>query len=78
MQGVKHHTSEEEPTELIDASTHTPTPQTRQTEGQVLPGAAQGCVGNEWGVVVVGYVEETVRQSAPKLQAATLGPREAT
>jgi hypothetical protein len=67
------------PTELIDPSTHPPTPQTRhQPKDRVWPGAAQGCVGNEWGVVVVVYVEETVHQSAPQLQAPTHGPREAT
>ena len=42
------------------------------------PGAAQVCVGNEWGVVVVGYVGETVHQSAPQMQALTHGPWEAT
>jgi hypothetical protein len=66
------------PTELIDPSTHPPTPQTRhQPEDKVLPGAVQGCVGNEWGVVVVVYVGETVHQSASQLQAPTHGPREA-
>jgi hypothetical protein len=34
-------------------------------------------VGNEWGVVGVAYIGETVHQSAPQLQAATHGPREA-
>jgi hypothetical protein len=43
----------------------------------VLPGAAQGCVGNEWSMVVVVYVGETVHQSAPQLKAPTHGPREA-
>ena len=35
------------------------------------PGAVQGCVGNEWGVVVVGYVGETVHQSAPHCKLHT-------